>query len=72
MKFYNNYNNFTLKLIHETEKKSQEWLIQQKKILLKVSQALENPAFATNLGMQLGRVTKANLFMLPNWKTDKR
>ena len=71
MKYYNNFNNFTLKLIRETEKKSQDWLIQQKKILLKISQALENSTFATNLNLQLSRITKANIFMLPNWKTEK-
>jgi hypothetical protein len=72
LKYYNNFNSFTLKLIHETEKRSQDWLLQQKKVLFKVSQALENPSFSTNVNVLLSRVNKSNFLMMPNWKGEKR
>lgn len=68
LKFYNNCNNFTMKLINETERRSQEWIITQKRVLLRVSQALESPNFSNNLNSLLTRVNKSNLLMLPTWK----
>ena len=72
LRYYNNPNNFTLKLISESERRSQEWLLTQKRVLLRLSQALENPAFSANLSLLLGRANKGNLLMMPNWKGEKR
>jgi hypothetical protein len=72
LKYYNNVNNFTLKLITETERRSQEWLQQQKKVLFKTTQILESPAFVNNLMNTLNRVNKSNLMVLPFWKGERR
>lgn len=72
LKYYNNPNNFTLKLLNESERRSSDWLTAQKRVLLRVAQILDNPAFANNLMYTLTRATKANALALPSWKGDKR
>jgi len=72
LKHYNNINNFTLKLVTETERRSQEWFQQQKKVLFRTSQILESTSFTNNLMHTLSRVNKSNLMVLPFWKGEKR
>ena len=68
LRYYNNSNSFTLKLIAETERKSQDWILTKKRVLQKVAYILENPSF-TNIAMNtFNRANKSNLFLLPYWK----
>ena len=72
LKYYNNSNSFILKLITESERKSQDWLVGQKKILAKVQHILENNNFTSYMSNILSRATKSNLFIFPYWKGDKK
>lgn len=72
LKYYNNPNSFTLKLITETERKSQEWILTQKRVLQRVAFILENPAFTSTTMATLTKVAKSNLFIFPYWKGEKR
>jgi hypothetical protein len=72
LKHYSNTNSFTLKLVTETERRSQEWLQQQKRVLSKTTQILENASFTNSLMHTLTRVNKSNLMVLPFWKGEKR
>lgn len=70
LKFYNNSNSFTLKLITESERKSGEWVVSQKRVMHRVAGILESHSFTSNNTAMLNRATKSNLFILPYWKAD--
>ena len=72
LKYYNNANSFTLKLITETEKKSHDWIINQKKVLNRVGGILENQNYTSNMMTYLNKATKSNLFIFPYWKGEKK
>lgn len=72
LKYYNNSNSFTLKLINESEKKSSEWIINLKKVLAKVSNILDNHNFTSSSINNLTKATKSNTFIFPYWKGEKR
>ena len=71
-KYYNNANSFTLKLINESERKSQEWIMGQKRVLQRVNHILDTPGFTSLNATGLSRATKSNLFIFPYWKGEKR
>lgn len=72
LKYYNNANSFMLKLITQSQRKSQEWIVGQKKVLMRVNHMLENSSFTNNMTNILNRATKSNLFIFPYWKGDKK
>ena len=72
LKYYNNPNTLTLKLIVESERKSNDWLLGQKKVLQKIGQILENPSFVNTLMYTLNKCNKTNMLVLPVFRTERR
>ena len=71
VRYYNNVNSFTLKLINESQRKSQEWILGQKKILGRIVGILDSPGFTSSNAASLSKATKSNLFIFPYWKGEK-
>jgi len=75
LKFYSNPNTLLLKLSTEAEKRSLDWIIQQKKTLAKISRNesayMQNQNYST-LSSYISKVNEMNMMIKPVWMGQKK
>jgi hypothetical protein len=75
LKFYSNPNTLLLKLSTEAEKRSLDWILQQKKTLSKItkheSSYMQSQSYST-LSSYIGKVNEMNMMIKPVWMGQKK
>jgi hypothetical protein len=75
LKFYSNPNTLLLKLSTEAEKRSLDWILQQKKTLSKItkneSSYMQSQSYST-LSSYISKVNEMNMMIKPVWMGQKK
>ena len=75
LKFYSNPNTLLLKLSSEAEKRSLDWILQQKKTLWKISKNefsyMQSQSYST-LSSYISKVNEMNMMIKPVWMGQKK